>query len=57
MMAEQETRYSTLRDYLALLRRQRFVIAAVTIAFAGAAFVALGVAAEDLSRRGRSEVF
>lgn len=38
IMAEQETRYSTLRDYLALLRRQALVVAAFTIAFGGAAF-------------------
>lgn len=33
----QTTRYATLRDYLALLRRQRLLVVAITIAFAGAA--------------------
>ena len=36
-MTEQEPRYSTLRDYLALLRRQRLVVLAVTLVFGGAA--------------------
>ena len=38
LMSEQEPRYSSLRDYLALLRRQVPVIVAVTLAFGGAAF-------------------
>ncbi len=37
-MTEREPRYSTLRDYLALLRRQRLVVLAVTLVFGGAAF-------------------
>ena len=32
----EESRYATLRDYLALLRRQRWVVLAVTVAIAGA---------------------
>ena len=37
-MSEQETRYSSLRDYLALLRRQAVVVGMITAVFAGAAF-------------------
>jgi capsular exopolysaccharide synthesis family protein len=36
-MSEQAPQYSSLRDYLALLRRQRLVVLAVTLAFGGAA--------------------
>jgi succinoglycan biosynthesis transport protein ExoP len=38
------TRYSSLRDYLALLRRQRWVVLAITVAFGGAA---LGLSASQ----------
>ena len=34
----EESRYATLRDYLALLRRQRWIVLAVAVALAGAAF-------------------
>lgn len=37
-MSDQESRDYSLRDYLALLRRQAVVLVAVTIAFTGAAF-------------------
>lgn len=37
-MAENETRYSSLRDYLALLRRRFVIVGAFTAAFTGAAF-------------------
>src|SRR5918999_4526581 len=37
-MSEQP-RYATLRDYLALLRRQRLVVLGVTVVFAAAAFL------------------
>jgi capsular exopolysaccharide synthesis family protein len=38
VMTAQESRYSSLRDYIALLRRQVVIVAAVTLAFTGAAF-------------------
>ncbi len=37
-MADQQTQYSSLRDYLALLRRQAIVVVLVSIVFGGAAF-------------------
>jgi succinoglycan biosynthesis transport protein ExoP len=37
MTMTETPRYATLRDYLALLRRQRWVVLAITVAFGGAA--------------------
>lgn len=41
-----ENRYSTLRDYLALLRRQKLIVVAAIVAFGGAAF-ALSASQEE----------
>lgn len=46
IMATEEPRYSTLRDYLALLRRQRLIVIAVTLVFGGAA-LALSASQEE----------